>query len=61
MSFAACWKNALAFLVYGLVAFGLALLAMLTLGLGFIVFAPVMMASIYVSYRDIFHGVAPAA
>jgi uncharacterized membrane protein len=60
MSFSACWKNALVFLVYGLVAFGLILLAILPVGLGLLIFAPVMMASIYVSYRDIFHGAAPA-
>jgi uncharacterized membrane protein len=61
MSFSACWKNALAFLIYGLVAFGLALVAMIPVGLGLFVFAPVMMASIYVAYREIFHGAAPAA
>jgi uncharacterized membrane protein len=61
LSFSACWKNVMPFLIYGLVATGLAFVAMIPLGLGLIVLAPVMMASIYVSYRDIFHGVAPAA
>ena len=61
MSLAACWKNALAFLVYGLAGFGLALVALIPVGLGLFVFAPVMMASIYVAYRDIFHGSATAA
>jgi len=56
MSFAACWKNAIPFLVYGLIVFGLALIAMIPLFLGFIVLSPVMFASMYVAYRSIFYG-----
>jgi len=56
MSFAACWKNAIPFLVYGLIVFGLALIAMIPLFLGFIVLSPVLFASMYVAYRSIFYG-----
>lgn len=61
MSFSACWRNAIPFLIYGLVAGGLAVVAVIPFGLGLLVFAPVMIASIYVSYRDIFHGSSLAA
>lgn len=49
-----CARNWLAFLVYGLIALPLLLLAALPLLLGLLVFAPVAMASIYSSYREIF-------
>jgi len=53
-SFGACLANLLPFLVYGLVGLVLAILASIPLGLGWLVLAPVSMASIYTSYRDIF-------
>lgn len=56
LSFAACWKNAMPFLVYGAVIVGMAVVAIIPIGLGFIVLAPVITASLYVSYRSIFHG-----
>lgn len=56
LSFSACWKNAIPLLIYGIMAFGLALVAMIPLGLGLLVLAPVLVASMYVSYRAIFHG-----
>lgn len=56
LSFTACWKNAITFLVYGLIAFGLGLVAIIPLGLGLLVLMPVLIASVYVSYRDIFYG-----
>ncbi|MEJ2397135.1 MAG: BPSS1780 family membrane protein [Gammaproteobacteria bacterium] len=55
-SFSACWKNMIPFLIYGLIMFGLAVIAMIPIGLGLFVLAPVMIASMYVSYRHIFHG-----
>jgi uncharacterized membrane protein len=54
-SFTACLKNMMPFLVYGLVGLVLAILASIPLGLGWFVLAPVVMASMYTSYRDIFY------
>lgn len=54
LSFAACMKNVMPFLIYGLIGLGLALLAAIPLGLGFVVLGPILIASIYTSYRDIF-------
>ena len=52
-SFAACWLNIWAFLIYGLVLAGLLLLCILTLGLGLLVLLPVMYISYYTSYREV--------
>jgi len=57
LSFVACMRNMLPFLVYGLIAILLMIVAVIPVGLGLLVFAPVMMASIYTAYRDIFYGV----
>lgn len=57
-SFSACWKNAIPFLVYGLIILGLGIVATIPFGLGLFVFAPVVIASVYVSYRSIFYGEA---
>lgn len=53
-SFIACLKNTLPFLLYGLLLFILFFLALLPLGLGLIVLMPVIVASIYAAYVDIF-------
>jgi uncharacterized membrane protein len=53
-SFSACLKNAVPFLVNGIVLFVLAIVASIPLGLGWLVLGPVVIASIYVAYRDIF-------
>ncbi len=53
-SFNACLKNTLPFLVYGLMVLVLLFFAALPVGLGFLIFIPVLAGSIYVSYRDIF-------
>jgi|SoiMethySBSTD1v2_1073268.scaffolds.fasta_scaffold1087027_2 uncharacterized membrane protein len=53
-SFLGCVKNILPFLIYSLVVLVFALLASIPLGLGWLVFGPVMVASLYTSYRDIF-------
>ncbi|MBC6905633.1 hypothetical protein DWB84_09215 [Saccharophagus sp. K07] len=54
MSFKGCWRNMVPFLLYGLVLMVLAVLAIFTLGLGFLVLIPVIYASIFCSYKDIF-------
>ncbi len=54
MSFMACLKNFLPFLLYGIVLVVLAVIATLPLLLGWLVLSPVMWASMYASYRDMF-------
>ncbi|MEE9358042.1 BPSS1780 family membrane protein [Candidatus Vondammii sp. HM_W22] len=54
MSFVGCWKNMLPFLLYGVVALVFLFLA-IPVGLGLLVMLPVMTASIYVSFRDIYY------
>jgi uncharacterized membrane protein len=53
-SLLACLRNFMPMLVYGLVMLALALLAVLPLGLGLIVWAPLMVATVYTSYRSVF-------
>ncbi len=53
-SFFACLKNIWSFLVYALVFCGLAIVASIPLGLGWLVLGPVLIASVYAAYRDIF-------
>lgn len=53
-SFRGCLKNILPFLVYGLVAMVLTVLAAIPFGLGLLVMMPVIMASVYVAYGEIF-------
>lgn len=53
-SFFACLRNWIPFLVYGLVLLLACLAATIPLGLGFLVLLPVLAASIYAGYRDIF-------
>jgi uncharacterized membrane protein len=53
-SFVACLRNIVPFLLYGVVAFLLAMLASLPFGLGWLVLGPVLAASLYTGYRDIF-------
>ena len=53
-SFAACLRNIVPFLVYGVIAFVLSLIAAIPFGLGFIVLIPVMVCSVYVSYKALF-------
>jgi uncharacterized membrane protein len=55
-SWSGCVKNLVPFLVYSVVLFFLALAATLPLGLGWLALGPVMAASIYTSYRDIYLG-----
>ena len=53
-SFLACVENILPFMVYGLITMVLLMLAIIPLGLGLLLMIPVMTASIYTSYSDIF-------
>ena len=54
-SFSACLKNVVPFLVYGIVMFVLAIVASIPLLLGWLLLGPVLLASLYTSYRDIFY------
>ena len=53
-SFIACLRNIVPFLIYGVIGFVLLFVAMLPLGLGLLVVGPVLTASIYTGYRDIY-------
>jgi uncharacterized membrane protein len=53
-SFTACLKNVVPFLVYGLILFGLGVVAVIPFALGLLVLMPVFFASVYTSYRDVF-------
>jgi hypothetical protein len=53
-SFLGCLRNIVPFLIYGLIVFGFAILASIPLFLGWLVLAPVIAASIYTSYRDVY-------
>ena len=53
-SFFACLRNWMPFLVYSIVLMVLGILAAIPAGLGFLVLVPVLIASVYTAYRDIF-------
>ena len=53
-SWSGCLKNIVPFLLYGVVLFVLAIVASLPFLLGWLALGPVMAASIYTSYRDIY-------
>lgn len=54
-SFAASLKNIMPFFVFGIAFFLLAIVATIPLGLGWLALGPVLLASIYTGYRDIFY------
>jgi len=54
LSFHGCLLNIIPFLLYGLVGLVLSIIAMIPMGLGLLVLLPVVMASIYAGYRDIY-------
>ncbi|MEH6578174.1 MAG: BPSS1780 family membrane protein [Amphritea sp.] len=56
MSFMGCLKNVMPFLVYGLLLMLLMVIGTLPVGLGLLIVLPMMVASIYTSYRDIFYS-----
>jgi len=53
-SFTGCLRNVVPFVVYGVALFVLGLLASLPAGLGWLLLGPVVVASIYTSWKDIF-------
>ncbi len=53
-SFIACLKNILPFLLYGVLALIAGVIASIPFLLGWLVLAPVLTASVYTSYRDIY-------
>lgn len=57
LSLAACWRNSMPLLVYGLALTLLWIIATLPLMLGLIVLLPVLVCSIYASYQDIFREI----
>jgi uncharacterized membrane protein len=54
MSFMGCLKNVIPYLVYGIVAMVLAIVASIPLMLGWLVLGPVLIGSMYVAYKEIF-------
>lgn len=53
-SFTGALRNIVPFLLYGVVTFILAIVASIPVGLGWLVLTPVLAASIYAGYRDIY-------
>jgi uncharacterized membrane protein len=53
-SFIGCWRNILPFLLYGLAAFVLLIIATIPFGLGLLVLGPTLVGSVYASYQDIY-------
>lgn len=56
VSFQACARNWIAFMVLGIMVSIFAFFAALPMGLGFLVLVPVMAGALYASYRDVFVG-----
>jgi len=53
-SFAACLRNIMPFLVYGVLGLVASVIASIPFGLGWIVLLPLMGLTVYLSYRDIY-------
>jgi hypothetical protein len=53
-SFAGCLRNMVPFLVYGLILLLPAIFATIAFGLGWLVLGPLVMTSLYASYKDIY-------
>jgi uncharacterized membrane protein len=58
LSFFGSLRNMWPFLVYGAIAFVLMMIAMIPFGLGMLILVPVLNASIYLGYKDIFSAEA---
>ncbi|MBL8323591.1 MAG: hypothetical protein JNJ89_01405 [Rubrivivax sp.] len=56
LSFAASLKNVVPFLVWGVIYIGAAIVASIPFGLGWVVLAPLLMLTVYTSYKDVFGG-----
>jgi uncharacterized membrane protein len=54
LSFLGCLRNIIPFLLYGIIAFVLFMVATLPLMLGWLVMIPVLFGSTYAGYKDIF-------
>ncbi len=55
-SFSGCLKNIVPFLAYGIIGFVFGLLATIPFLLGWLVWGPTIVGSVYAGYRDIFVG-----
>jgi uncharacterized membrane protein len=53
-SFAACMRNTIPFLVFGALYLVAAIVASIPFGLGWVVLIPVLMLTMYASYKDVF-------
>jgi uncharacterized membrane protein len=53
-SLVACLRNFVPMLIYGLVMGALLVVAVIPLGLGLLVWAPLVLATMYTSYRSVF-------
>lgn len=60
-SFVGCMRNWIPFLVWGIVMTVFAILAAIPVGLGYLVWIPLAVASSYAAYRDIFTEEEPSA
>ena len=56
LSFSGCLKNMLPLTVYGLLAMLLVILGSIPLGLGLLIVLPLLTASMYAAYRDIYYS-----
>ena len=54
-SFAACLRNIVPFLLYGIIFFVAAFIASIPMGLGWLVLIPLTILTTYLAYRDIFN------
>jgi len=53
-SFFGCLKNVLPFLLYGVILFIASVIASIPVLLGWLILGPVLAASVYTAYRDIY-------
>jgi uncharacterized membrane protein len=56
LSFTGCWKNMLPLTVYGLLAVVIMIIGSIPFGLGLLVVLPILTASIFAAYQDIYYG-----
>lgn len=61
LSFKGCLRNVVPFLLYGILGLVLAIVASIPLFLGWLVLFPMVTASVYIAYKDIFEQEAPGA
>jgi uncharacterized membrane protein len=54
ISFKACLTNILPFTLYGIVGLVLTVIAIIPLGLGLLILGPMIVASIYIAWSEIF-------